>query len=232
MSEAWKASQIIESGNQFVEDSELAVGSFRAAVEGTHQVQITEHLIINPQLVIGIRGDDFDQQFNVGMDSIGSINLQTSSLKIVTVGQALVPTQTEDYAKNKWLVTTQLEYDSENNDLGLLLEISRSWGDKLDEQHKEFWSDNLKRFGAIEYTNYSRNGFYSETGFGFKIFDGIGIITPFASIQQNDDSINTIRVGSRLVASPNLNMELVGIRKANNPNEIEQRIELKSRITW
>ena len=231
MSVAWQATQSVKSGKKFVEDSELAVGTFRATVEGSHQIQI-ESIAVNPQLAIGVRGVRNNQQFNIGMDSIGRIDLQTSSLTVATIGQALIPAQTEDHAKNKWLVTTQLEYDSDNNDLGLLLDFSHSWGDALEEQQEEFWLGSLTRFGGIEHTNYSGNGFNSEIGFGFKVFDGTGIMTPFANIQQNNDSINTIGVGGRLTALTNLNMEFVGTRKVNFPNEIEQRIDMKSSIKW
>ena len=232
VSEAWKASQIIESGNKFVENSEFNIGTFRTAVEGTHQVQIAERTSFSPQLAIGIRGDDFDQQFNLGLDSIGSINVQTSSLTIATFGHAFIPTLTEGYGENKLFATSYLKFDSENNNLGLLFEISRTWGDPLELKNNQLLSNNITGFGAAGYPSQSSKGFYSETGFGFEVFDRTGILTPFGSIELSDNGSNIIRAGSRLSTLSNFNIELVGTRNSKNLNGLNQRIDLKSSIQW
>ena len=232
VSEAWQASQLIESGNKYVKNSELDVGAFRVAVEGAHQIQIAKRTLVNPQLAIGFRADDFDQNRNFGLDSIGSINLQSSSINVATSGQYLIPAQNEVPGKNKWFLTSYLKYDSENNDKGLLFEISRSWGDSSDVQNNQFWSNNLTHLGETEYPNRSENGFYTETGFGFEVLDGIGILTPFGNIELNDGPNDKFSIGSRFSTLTNLNLELVGTRRSDNQNGLDQRIELKSHIQW
>ena len=232
VSEAWQASQLIKSGNKYVINSELDVGTFRVAVEGAHQIQIANRTLVNPQLAIGFRGDDFDQNRNFGLDSIGSINIQTSSINVATSGQYLVPTQNEVPGKNKWLLTFYLKYDSENNDKGLLFKVSRSWGDSLDAQDNQFWPNNLTPLGETEFPKRSENRFYTEAGFGFELLDGLGMLTPFGNIEYNDDGSDKFSIGSRFSTLSNLNLELIGTRKFDNQNGLDQRIELKSRVQW
>ena len=72
----------------------------------------------------------------------------------------------------------------------------------------------------------------SEFGFGFGIFDGTGVLTPYSKIGYSNNKDATFHVGTRVLLESGIKLTLVGSQRASSEGEFDQEFKLKGGISW
>ena len=228
--ESWYSSIIINGKPNYLNQMQSQVSIFRLYLKGEHQLEFENGSMFEPELTLGIRGDQVDQKSVIGMEATSSVNYQiTPELKLM--GQGNLQIVNEDGIANQF-IKSEIDYSQGVTGLGLKFTWESSNRGNWNASSTEF----LKRKKYINdlniYSQQSQSVFNSEFQYGLSTFEDIGIITPFTRYTVKYNQERNLQFGSKLDIGQNVDIELINQISLNQSRFTNQQLALNGIIKF
>ena len=227
---AWFAQLYSESVGKNLPQTQIESGYLNVAIQGSHLLNVTDYINVKPKLSLGFQSRQKTQQSDYGIVLGSSFELDNSAGMVFTgSGQIL---QDQNIYENYWGISTKLDYDSNNDNLGILLQINQSMG-QFQEDVNVTTLNNKELFSNVgEYNQSNQYRIGSELGFGFSVLDHNGSLTPFGGFKHSSDYEQEFTTGLRLNLYENIKFELAGNRISKSNNEYENHLKINGGLSW
>ena len=199
----------------------------RAGLDGGYDHVFSHGARIRPALEIGVRYDDGDAERGAGLEAGGAISYvyPARGLTIEAGGQILL--LRADAAYGEWGVSGLIRVGPGSDGRGLSFALEPSYGAAAQ------GSDRLGQEGAFPALTDEREQqgrVALRFGYGMRVFDEAGLLTPRGSMTFNDDGSQHYGAGFDLTIGPNFILGLQSTHRFDNDNE--HGVQLTSRVRW
>ena len=228
--ETWFAQQTVDGKDGVLENINTNSQHLSIRTESSHQFEFVSGSTLNPIVSIGVRNDEKDHQSVLGFEFTGGtdynnlIGFSLSGHRSMLIGQS--------NQVQKMSLNSSMNYDSNNDEQGVLLKSAASWGQTVAEIQNSIWSrSNLaSSIGSNHYAD--GNTFSSEIGYGLKIWDGRSLLTPFTGFNISQNQGNEYQIGMLMNIGSNVKLNLTGTQYMNATNDITNKMHLEGSINW
>ena len=227
---AWFAQLYSESVGKNLPQTQIESGYLNVAIQGSHLLNVTDYINVKPKLSLGFQSRQKTQQSDYGIVLGSSFELDNSAGMVFTgSGQIL---QDQNIYENYWGISTKLDYDSNNDNLGILLQINQSMG-QFQEDVNVTTLNNKELFSNVgEYNQSNQYRIGSELGFGFSVLDHNGSLTPFGGFKHSSDYEQEFTTGLRINLFENIQFEFAGHQISKSNNEYENHLKIYGGLSW
>ena len=228
--QSWFASQNLYGVDGLINSLKLGAGHYRIGIEALHSQKFVSGSNVNPNLFIGLRGDNKGYQSIFGMEVSSGISFE-SPIGISLTGNSNM-FLIEQGEIQKWSLLGTIHYDKGKDQLGTFIEISPGFGQMQDNKFRSLWSNDILE--STSETGEYINGAHidSKLGFGIGIFDNSYRLTPFGSIDFAENSNNKYHLGTRIQLGSDLKFELTGSQEFSSEGFIDRKIQLDGVFNW
>ena len=204
---------------------------WRLGVDGTDNIETVKGTTVEPKLSLGLASETLFPITNW-------VNLEVSAGLKTTLPVGLSMTgmvesrlrKPENGSRMAYLGL--IEYDYENDNLGLQLRVEPTWGETLVDQRSALLGETY--LGVIG--NFKENSddfnLRSSIRYSFDFFDERLLVTPYSSILYSNKSSQEISVGQRVHVSSNFNLEFSTSHKIEPEERGENKIRFAGRMRW
>ena len=139
--DSWFAKQYVKGQENLISDLETNAHYYNVRTEGTHQFELESGNSLTPFLSVGVRGDRKNQHSTLAMEFTSGFDfVSLVGINFTSSGQMLVANEN---TIQKMSANSSLGYDYGNDELGLTLEISPTWGQSQANSQNSLWSNNI-----------------------------------------------------------------------------------------
>ncbi len=228
--DSWFARQYVKGQENLISDVETNAHYYNVRTEGTHQFELESGNSLTPFLSVGVRGDRKSQhstlamEFTSGLDFVSLVGIYFTSS-----GQMLVA---KENAIQKMSANSTLGYDYGNDELGLTLEISPSWGQSQVKSQNSLWSNNIlvSENEIGQYTNGTQ--VKSKIGYGFSLGENSRKLTFYSGYLYDDQIEDELLLGSSVHIGSNFGIDLEGIKEIRTAGEEATKLKINGRLSW
>ena len=228
--ESWYSNMIVNGKPNYLNQMQSQVSIFRLYLKGEHQLEFENGSMFEPDLTLGIRGDQVDQNSVIGMEATSSVNYQiTPELKLM--GQGNLQIVNEDGIANQF-IKSEIDYRQGVTGLGLKFTWESSNRGNWNASSTEFLKGKKFINDLNIYSQQSQPVFNSEFQYGLSTFEDIGIITPFTRYSVKYNQERDLQFGSKLDIGQNVDIELINQISLNQSRFTNQQFALNGKIKF
>ena len=221
----------------FTEQESDVIGHFdyrqsqsHLTLEGRYAKDFSNGIELIPTAAIGLQGlrGNVANEFGYILESGVSVE-NPVGWTISGLGRTFF--NSDDWSNDSQLQST-LAFDSNNDDLGTMIDVTSSWGVAPTHENDSMWERHIFTRNSSTQTENSQSQISTEFGYGFGILDGSGILTPYNKIDWSDTNQQTIEFGSRVAVGAGISFELKGSRENRVNDEIDHQINFSGSFGW
>ena len=222
--------QIIENKEQFINDSQIEFWNIDLATEGKNSKSISDSLLMERALSIGLMKKYANNQSETGIGTIGSIEfINTSGFNVSSLGNIIVPLENQVRGN----IQGSLNFDHNRDQLGTQFEIFALYGNADSSELKSLEFDSSKYFESFDFNqNEINQHLVSKISYGYSAFDGLGSIIPYSEISLINGSVRNYQLGGILKLGSNIELELIGKTNNNSVRTNSLGIKFDGKINW
>ena len=221
----------------FTEQESDVVGHFdyrqsqsHLTLEGRYAKDMLNGIELIPTAVIGLQGLSGNVANEFGYILESGISVENPvGWTLSVLGRTFF--NSDDWSNDSQLQGT-LAFDSNNDDLGTMIDVSSSWGVASANETDSMWERHIFTRNSSTQIESSPTQISTEFGYGFGILDGSGILTPYNKIDWSDTNQQTIEFGSRVAVGAGISFELKGLRENRTNDEIDHQINFSGSFGW
>ena len=221
----------------FTEQESDVVGHFdyrqsqsHLTLEGHYAKNLSNGIALIPTAAIGLQGLSGNVTNEFGFILESGISVENPvGWTISGLGRTFF--NSEDWSNDSQLQST-LAFDSNNDDLGTMFDVTSSWGVAPTHETESMWERHIFTRNSLTQTEDSQTQISTEFGYGIGILDGSGILTPYNKIDWSDTNQQTIEFGSRVAVGAGISFELKGSRENRTKDEIDHQINFSGSFGW
>ena len=132
----------------------------------------------------------------------------------------------------KMSASSSLKYDYGQDNLGLTIELSPTWGHSFANAQNSLWSSNTftnnNQFG--EFNNGTQIS--SKVGYGFVFGENSQELTLYSGYEFDNQNDDELLFGSSVSISSNIKLDLEGNKKLSNEGSETSKLQLNGRLSW
>ncbi len=194
------------------EISELTVDArqLRLSLEGSHAHKLAAGGALTPAIELGLRHDGGDGETGAGIELGGSLryNDPASGLTVESHGRTLLA-HGGNY--EEWGIGGLIRLDPGAKGRGMSLSLVPTWGETQSGVQR-LWNDGMTDRAAAN-DNKAQGRLETHLGYGFGVFGGRGLLTPYSGLSLAGEGARRYSLGSRLEVGSSLNLGLEGERR-------------------
>ena len=228
--ETWFARQTVAGKEGVLENINTNSQHLSFRTEGSHQFEFVSGSTLSPIISIGVLNDKRDHQSVLGLEFTGSADYNNLfGFSLSGHGSMLIGQSNQ---VQKMSLDSSMNYDSNNDELGVIFKLATSWGQSVAEIQDSLWSrsNQASGIGSNHFTD--GNTFSSEIGYGLKIWDGRSLLTPFTGFNISQNQGNEYQIGTQMNIGSNLKLNLTGIQYMNVTNDITNKVHIEGSVSW
>ena len=228
--DTWLAHQFISGRDGILADIHTNVQHLGIRIEGSHRIDFATGSSLSPNVSIGLRNDVKDHQSVLGFELTSDANYQNLiGINIAGKGSMFIGHANQ---VQKIQLDSSLTYDLGSDQRGFIAKVAPSWGQVDGNIQNTIWSNNIpdSSFVSNQYAN--GTSLSSEFGYGLKILQGDGLITPIGGFEISNNHNHEYRLGTRVELWSNTHFELSGIQGKNSTGTNSTAIHLDGRLNW
>ena len=224
--------------NQYdIKNNERVAGKFqqrnvqaRIALENKFSKALVNGSRLKPNFSAGlqIRSEDQENEFGYEFNS-GLTFADPKGLSVSVVGNSFIMS---NYQAGYLDFQSRLEFDSNHDDLGLQLDFESLWKSNSFSNSESIFNSAIFNKEVDLQQTIASNRVDAELGYGFKILDDVGIVTPYKNINWENNNLQQIQFGSKISIGPDFSFDLVGSRKIVANSDIFHQIEFSGNLRW
>ena len=198
----------------------------RLSVEGSRSYALGGGGSLTPSLEVGVRWDGGDGETGTGVEVGGGMSWRSASgaVSVEARGRGLL---THESGLNEWGAGGAVRLGAGDDGYGLSLSVLPSWG-SVESGVSRLWEDGVTDRAPGASSSGARLA--AELGYGFGVFEGAGVATPYLGFGYENGGDRRYRVGTRLGLGDSFALGLEAERKeAETPNH-GAHIDL--RVIW
>ena len=227
---SWFAHQSINGRAGILADIHTNTHHLLVRSEGTHQYNFVKGSTLRPLVSIGILSDKKNHQSVLGLELTSGADYNNPiGISISGSGSMLIGQENQ---VQKVTINSSLNYDSDADNRGFIVEISPTWGYIDTNIQDTLWSNNIldSNFENGQYSNGA--SLSSEFGYGLNILSSESVLTPFSGLEISDNQSYEYLVGTRFELGSNVNFELSGIQSQSTSGNDSTAIRLNGSLNW
>ena len=228
--DSWFAKQYVKGQENLISDLETNAHYYNVRTEGTHQFELESGNSLTPFLSVGVRGDRKNQHSTLAMEFTSGFDfVSLVGINFTSSGQMLVANEN---TIQKMSANSSLGYDYGNDELGLTLEISPTWGQLQANSQNSLWSNNIlaSENEIGQYTNGTQ--VKSKIGYGFTLGENSRKLTFYSGYLFDDQIEDELLLGSSVLIGSNFGFDLEGIREISAAGDEASKLQLNGRLKW
>ena len=217
--------------SDLVEDVETKTLNSRLYSELNYTSMLDRGASFHSQLLVGSFHSQKPNSMNAGSEiGYGFSYHEPIGLKLSVQGQIPLA-KYEDFFQHAG-IGGEFRFDSNEDKMGIQLTgsamVGSTHGDSmLDFASQEFWSP------TTESTNQNSAGeIAGEIGYGFDLWNGLGVITPYSGVNHSVDSYNQYYFGTQVEFNSGSIFELKGTQKINDSGLFKPNVQLNGKFSW
>ena len=200
----------------------------RLAAEGSRTWALAGGAELTPALEVGGRWDGGGGATGAGLEIGGGVSWSNpgAGLTMEARARALVA---QAGGMREWGASGSLRYAPGPDGRGLSLALSPSWG-RAENGMERLWDEGMAaRTPSID-SGATGAGLEAELGYGFRMQDGAGVLTPHAGFGYEARGRRRYLLGTRFEFGPGLSLNIEAERKESRPDpDHGVRIDLRAR---
>ena len=213
-----------------IENLRSHISSHQINVNSSYEKTFELQNIFKSNASIGFQSEQMHKNSKFGLNiSSGFSLINPSGISIIGKTSSLLLTQEK---KHNWDVIGNLSFDSENNNLGILLNLSVT---KKNSQNSDSDLIGGNKFLKIEdhFGHYSKNfHLNAELGYGSEEFHETARVTPFGKFDYSNGQSTKFHVGTRILSNSDLNLKIEVVISNDLNNLPRQEFALQGAIYW
>ena len=221
-------------GTKSADTSELAptrgdVTRLRLILQGERVFEADNGATFTPSAEIGLRQDGGDAETGTGVEVGAGLRYTAGPLTIEGQVRSLVAHEDSDY--EEWGMSGAIRVTPSSSGRGLTLSIAPAWG-RTGSAADRLWSaHDARELGAdSEFEADSRIAI--DTGYGFGLPHGHGVLTPYTGMTLGDAGTRTMRAGTRWQLSPDVVVGLEATRQTSDAGEDANELRLRAALRF
>ena len=202
-----------EGGDSLVSDLDVAVQRVRLAVEATWAVGG-----LAPYVQVGGRYDGGDGQTGAGLETVAGLRYTSDRLEFEARGRWLAAHAADGYEEYGGLARLAVKPRADGT--GWQMDVAPRWGAAQGAGLLGGGAALLDGgampgagMGGVQPAGTRALSMASELGYGFAVFDGQGVLTPYGGFALTGEATRQYRLGGRLGVAEWLTVSLEGIRR-------------------
>ena len=199
----------VEGNGAAINELTVDARKVRLGLEGSHAHKLAAGGTLTPAIELGVRNDAGDGETGTGVELGGSLRYQDpeTGLTVQGHGRALL-THSGNY--EEWGFGGLIRLDPGADDRGLSLSLVPAWGETQSGAQR-LWNDGVTDRAAND--NEAQGRLQAELGYGFGVFGGAGVLTPYSGLSLAGEGARRYTLGGRLEIGPSLNLSLEAARR-------------------
>ena len=206
-----------------------ATSRVRLMLEGSGSMPLSTGGVLKPSLEAGLRYDGGDAETGAGIELGGGLGYAAGNLSVEVNARALVAHEDTEY--EEWGFSGSLAYTPGQDRRGLSMKLGSAWG-STQSGVQSLWSgqdaSGMARNGPFE----AAQRFQAELGYGIAGRRKAALWVPFIAAQAADGDGQSLRMGVKLTAGPNVEAGLELGRLENGRGEPEHAVQLGGALRW
>ena len=206
-----------------------ATSRVRLMLEGSGSMPLSTGGVLKPSLEAGLRYDGGDAETGAGIELGGGLGYAAGNLSVEVNARALVAHEDTEY--EEWGFSGSLAYTPGQDGRGLSMKLGSAWG-STQSGVQSLWSgqdaSGMARNGPFE----AAQRFQAELGYGIAGRRKAALWVPFIAAQAADGDGQSLRMGVKLTAGPNVDAGLELGRLENGRGEPEHAVQLGGALRW
>ena len=205
------------------------VTRLRLLVEGERMFIAGNGATFTPSAEVGLRHDAGDAETGAGLEVGAGVRYALGTLLVEGRARGLVAHEASGY--EEWGVSGAVRIAPGESGTGLTLSIAPEWG-RTGSASQRLWSarDASGLGGSGEFEAESR--LTAETGYGFALAHGRGVLTPFGALTLGNAGSRTMRAGARWVLGADLAATLEATRSESRAAEATNELRLRAALRF
>ena len=205
------------------------VTRLRLLVEGERMFIAGNGATFTPSAEVGLRHDAGDAETGAGLEVGAGVRYALGTLLVEGRARGLVAHEASGY--EEWGVSGAVRIAPGESGTGLTLSIAPEWG-RTGSASQRLWSarDASGLGGSGEFEAESR--LTAETGYGFALAHGRGVLTPFGALTLGNAGSRTMRAGARWVLGADLAATLEATRSESRAADATNELRLRAALRF
>ena len=227
---SWYGRQNIIGVEGLINSMQIDASHYRIGLNGSHTHNLVNNSTLNPTISVGLHGDGIDDLSTIGIEIGSGINFTAPvGLSIISNSNIFMVEQGEI---ENWTLSGTLNFDHGNDQLGTIIEISPSYGQKQGTNSHSLWSNDIHEsaIGTNQYMNGAK--LESMLGFGMEIIDGTSRLKPFGSISFSEESGNNYDLGTEINIGSHMKFNLIGTQTIDSTRDDSHKVNLIGTYNW
>ena len=221
----------IEGNGDLIEGLAVGVHRVRAAMEGSHSIDMGKGRTLTPSVAVGVRRDGGDGRIGTGAELSGRMNYAdpASGLAVEANGRVLLA-HTGD--AGEWGFGAAISFDPGQEGRGLAFRVEPRLG-TAENGMQRLWNEGMvdaRRFEDGAHVPLSRSE--SEVGYGLPVLDGRCLLTPYSGLSIGGQGYREYRLGGRLEIGPDFGLVLESSRRERERMVPDYRLAIEMRLAW
>ena len=231
--EALVARAEVAGNDDLIEKQTVNARRLRLVLEGGHERALASGGSLTPSLELGLRHDGGDGATGNGIEIGGSLRYRDPVAGLAIEGNGRVLTGQGDY--REWGLGGSFRLDPDAAGRGLSFSLTPTWGETSSGVAR-LWDQDVAALATDDTAandNVPQMRLDSELGYGFGVFGGHGLLTPYGGFTLAGEGSRRYRIGSRFEIAPAFNLSLEGDhREPANDAAADRGIMLRGQLRF
>ena len=206
-----------------------ATSRVRLMLEGSGSMPLSTGGVLKPSLEAGLRYDGGDAETGAGIELGGGLGYAARNLSVEVNARALVAHEDTEY--KEWGFSGSLAYTPGKDGRGLSMKLGSAWG-STQSGVQSLWSRQDVSGLANNAVFDAAQRFQAELGYGIAGRRKAALWVPFIAAQAADGGGQSLRLGVKFTAGPNVEAGLELGRLENGRGEPEHAVQLGGALRW
>ena len=187
----------VAGNHDVIEKRTVNANRLRLALEGSHERALASGGSLTPSLELGLRHDGGDGITGGGIEIGGGLRYRDPTAGLTVEGGGRVLTGQGDY--REWGFGGSFRLDLDAGGRGLSFSLTPAWGETPSGVAR-LWDRDVAALATDDTAandNVPQMRLDSELGYGFGVFDGHGLLTPYGGFTLAGEGSRRYRIGGR-----------------------------------
>ena len=205
------------------------VTRLRLILQGERAFEADNGPTFTPSAEIGLRQDGGDAETGTGIEIGAGLRYTAGPLTVEGQVRWLVAHEDSDY--EEWGMSGAIRMTPSSSGRGLTLAIAPAWGQTGSAAERLWSAHDARALGAdSEFEADSRIAI--DTGYGFGLPHGRGVLTPYTGMTLGDAGARTMRIGTRWQLNPDTVVSVEATRQASDASEADNQVRLRAALRF
>ena len=212
-----------------MESSASGTSRLRLMLDGSRSFELGDGTL-TPRFELGLRHDGGDAETGTGAELGAGLRYQGKRVAVQGAVRGLLAHEDQGY--REWGASGSVRIVPGASGHGLSLTLSSTWGAAASGIERLWGLGDASGFAANDAFD-PEHRLDAQVGYGFTVFDGRGVATPYAGWSQSSDRETTLRLGQRLRLGSGLTLTTEASRREPaNDDAPEHALLLRASMRW